>query len=369
MVEIARDAHMFRYPGALTASSLWPYCRGHLIWPCGLPETESELLGLNLWESQWPWAFKMGCEDCSRNPVPFIFIYFWRSPTCSAMVPHFQQPDHVFMAFCLAFDQLGTKRGYIFCGQKKTHLIMHGPMLPPQLRCFPRLSLVMPSYLNCTTVRMAACPDWFRGTGTGALRSPPDAEHQLRQCQWLMQEPLSLGAECGYIWGLASNGTCCSPFPQYVMASSSCFKLFFMQDDLYILRRIGAVQATIKQLHPLWTQACTSVNWRLRVFDAVIKSKILYGLESIQLTQAEQSRLDALQMKTLRKILGVPTTFVNREWTNQKVIDTLEHRFKYSHTKLSTRWKNNKTRLLGHILRAQHDDPMREVVFVWTWNP
>ena len=130
-----------------------------------------------------------------------------------------------------------------------------------------------------------------------------------------------------------------------------------------VIRRIGTVQATIKHLHPLWAQACTSVNWRLRVFDAVIKSKILYGLESIQLTQAEQSRLDALQMKTLRKILRVPTTFVDREWTNQKVIDTLEHRFKYSHTKLSTRWKNNKTRLLGHILRAQHDDPMREVLF------
>ena len=35
------------------------------------------------------------------------------------MVPHFQQPDHVFMAFCLAFDQLGTKRGYIFFVAKK----------------------------------------------------------------------------------------------------------------------------------------------------------------------------------------------------------------------------------------------------------
>jgi len=59
--------------------------------------------------------------------------------------------------------------------------------------------------------------------------------------------------------------------------------------------------STIKKLHPLWAQACASVNWRLRVFDAVIKSKILCGLESIQLTLAEQSRLDALQMKMLRK--------------------------------------------------------------------
>ena len=117
-----------------------------------------------------------------------------------------------------------------------------------------------------------------------------------------------------------------------------------------VRRRIGAVHATIKQLHPLWAQACTSVNWRLRVFEAVINSKILYGLESIQLTLAEQNRLDALQMNMLRKILRVPTTFVNREWTNQKVIDTLEHRFKYSPTKLSIRWKNNKLRILGHIV-------------------
>ena len=98
----------------------------------------------------------MGCEDCSHNPVPFIFIYFWRSPTCSAMVPHFQQPDHVFMAFCLAFDQLGTKRGYIFCGQKKSHLIMHGPMLPPQLRCFPRL------LLSCRHTSIARLSGWLR---------------------------------------------------------------------------------------------------------------------------------------------------------------------------------------------------------------
>ena len=50
-----------------------------------------------------------------------------------------------------------------------------------------------------------------------------------------------------------------------------------------VIRRVGAVHSTIKKLHPLWAQACASVNWRLRVFDAVIKSKILCGLESIQL--------------------------------------------------------------------------------------
>ena len=77
-------------------------------------------------------------------------------------------------------------------------------------------------------------------------------------------------------------------------------------------------------------------------------------------TRAEQSR--PLQMKMLRKMRGCPPP-VHREWTTQKVSDTLEHRSKYSHTKLSTRWKNNKTRLLGDILKAPHDDPMREFLF------
>ena len=119
----------------------------------------------------------------------------------------------------------------------------------------------------------------------------------------------------------------------------------------------------IQMVQPLWSQTRTTVKWRLRVFDAALNTKLLYGLETIQLTRSEQNTLDAFQMKMLRRILRVPSTYIDREWTNQRVIDTLTQRFGYKHVGLSTRWKQNKIRLLGHIFRSSPQDPMREVLF------
>ena len=128
-------------------------------------------------------------------------------------------------------------------------------------------------------------------------------------------------------------------------------------------QRIGAVVATARQLNPLWFQARTSKTWKIRVFESTLASKLLYGLESMQLTLSEQKLIDNFQMKMLRKILGVPSTYVNRAWTNQAVLHELSQRYGYKHIRLSTKWKHKKITLLGHIIRAESEDPMREVLF------
>ena len=68
-------------------------------------------------------------------------------------------------------------------------------------------------------------------------------------------------------------------------------------------------------------------------------------------------------MKMLRRVLNVPPTHIDREWTNQKVVDELKLRAQYQHVKLSDRWKQRKITLLGHILRAPADDPMKQILF------
>ena len=60
-------------------------------------------------------------------------------------------------------------------------------------------------------------------------------------------------------------------------------------------------------------------RWKLIIFDAVIKSKLMYGLESAQLNDSLKNKLDVFQLKGLRKILGLTTTFINRENTNALV--------------------------------------------------
>ena len=65
--------------------------------------------------------------------------------------------------------------------------------------------------------------------------------------------------------------------------------------------RIINTTTTLNKLDLLWKKAPASTTWKLRVHDAVISSKLLYGLESASLTNAEYERLDSFQIKALRK--------------------------------------------------------------------
>ena len=51
----------------------------------------------------------------------------------------------------------------------------------------------------------------------------------------------------------------------------------------------------------------------------MIKTKLLYGLESVQLNDSLKKKLDVFQLKGLRKKLNMSTTFINRANTNQTV--------------------------------------------------
>ena len=130
-----------------------------------------------------------------------------------------------------------------------------------------------------------------------------------------------------------------------------------------VIKRIGEAAAAANQLRIFWSQARTTIAWKIRVLDSIVISKLLYSLETIQLTKSQQNRLDAWQHKMLRRILNVPPTHLDRTWTNQRVVNTLTQAHNYTHVSLSAKWKSRKLTLLGHILRATSADPMREVLF------
>ena len=47
--------------------------------------------------------------------------------------------------------------------------------------------------------------------------------------------------------------------------------------------RIAACTHTANKLKIFWNKADTSIKWKLQAYDAIIKSKLLYGLETIEL--------------------------------------------------------------------------------------
>ena len=70
-----------------------------------------------------------------------------------------------------------------------------------------------------------------------------------------------------------------------------------------ILNRIGDCIATCRRLKLFWDKANTSSKWKVQVFTAIIRSRLLYGLESIQLTQIEVSKLNSFKSETVHRIL------------------------------------------------------------------
>eukprot|EP00971_Amphidinium_carterae_P249741 4957014-Amphidinium_carterae.1 len=84
--------------------------------------------------------------------------------------------------------------------------------------------------------------------------------------------------------------------------------------------------ATVKRLQLFWKHGRISVGWKLVVLTAVIRSQLCYTLESVPLLSSHLSLIDSFYYKCLRKILSVPATFVDRYWTNARLLTEARHR-------------------------------------------
>ena len=84
-----------------------------------------------------------------------------------------------------------------------------------------------------------------------------------------------------------------------------------------ILNRLGDCIATANRMKLFWTKTKSSVKWKIQVFNAIIRSKLLYRLECIQLTTSELSRLDAFQIVALYSWQTAHIHWQNgSEWAN-----------------------------------------------------
>ena len=84
---------------------------------------------------------------------------------------------------------------------------------------------------------------------------------------------------------------------------------------------MSEVRRTWYKLEPYWKASGASKKWKLIIYDAIIRSKLLYGLETIHLTQAMSRKLDAFQMRGLRRILQRNSTFIDRRNTNKSLLE------------------------------------------------
>ena len=101
-------------------------------------------------------------------------------------------------------------------------------------------------------------------------------------------------------------------------------------------KRFANTMVTMKKLDLCWRHSDCDIAVKIHTADAVLRTKLLYGLESSQLLPSALKRLESFQLKVLRKILKIYTTFINRGNTNAKV-------FRLANDKLKETIHKNKT--------------------------
>ena len=99
--------------------------------------------------------------------------------------------------------------------------------------------------------------------------------------------------------------------------------------------RISKALETCRKLNIFFKKANCRKNWKMQVYNAVIISKLTYGLETLYLNDSLLKRLDAFHIRGLRHILGIQHSYWSRvknediikraNWELNKGGDKTEH--------------------------------------------
>ena len=107
----------------------------------------------------------------------------------------------------------------------------------------------------------------------------------------------------------------------------------------------------------MWTHSSLTWKGKLKVFTALIESKLFYSLGSMALTAAQQRRIDGFQNRCVRKIIGVKPAYISRV-SNGDVLK------RSGHTQASLTLRSRRLQLFGKVLRAPSGHPLRQACFV-----
>ena len=137
-----------------------------------------------------------------------------------------------------------------------------------------------------------------------------------------------------------------------------------------IRKRISATMVTLKKLDIFWLKTNCSQKWKLLVYNAVVISKLLYGLETLEPTESAGKLLNTFQLKGLRKILQLHTTYINRNNTNDYVYkranEVTNAPIAGIHRKIKPLTEvlgERRLKLLGHVQRRDRQHPLHQTAF------
>ena len=115
-----------------------------------------------------------------------------------------------------------------------------------------------------------------------------------------------------------------------------------------ILSRAAQTTAAMSKLRPIWRDKNICLKTKIRLLRALVISIFLYSCEAWTLTAELQRRIQALEMRCYRTILGI--SYMDHI-TNEEVRNTIRHKVGH-YEDLLTIVKKRKLKWYGHVTRA-----------------
>jgi len=129
-------------------------------------------------------------------------------------------------------------------------------------------------------------------------------------------------------------------------------------------RRIGLGLARTKDLKSLWKGTGISRKRKIELCDSLIGTKVLYGLETMNMLPREEKRIDVAQMRIYRTALGLAPPYIatQKGFEYIKNDDILKIPTRGA-VKWSERVKATRVRLLRDCRNAAPEEPIRVVLY------
>ena len=103
-----------------------------------------------------------------------------------------------------------------------------------------------------------------------------------------------------------------------------------------------------------------SMRERVTIYDALVCTKFSYGMHVLPLRDNILRKLDTFHYKGLRQLLKVPSTYIDRAYTNTSLLQQAEEISGKTVTPASQRIIERSIKELGVIYRLPKDDARRQ---------
>ena len=122
--------------------------------------------------------------------------------------------------------------------------------------------------------------------------------------------------------------------------------------------RLAYANRAMEAMRPIWSTRALGPELSVMVMNQCILSKLEYGLHTLCMTRTQERKVEAFQIKCLRKVLRIRTTYASKKMgetpvANQEVAKRAGQR------PLSAKLQLQRLQLLGHVLRQDGGNPMR----------